>query len=449
MRYIPNTPAVRERMLAEIGLGSVEELFAAIPPALRLDRPLDLPPALSEPGLLEELGAIGRANAGPETHACFLGAGCYRHFVPAVVPALASRGEFLTAYTPYQPEASQGTLQAMYEFQSFVCLLTGLDVANASLYDGASAAAEAVLMARRITGRGRVFVAESLHPEYRATIATYCRPLGAAAVAVPWEPGTGRLDEAALDLAGGAPPAALVVQSPNFFGVIEELPALAEWAHRTDTLLIAVHTEPFSLGLLRSPGELGADIAAGEWQGFGNPPHFGGPGLGILATRREHLRQMPGRIAGATVDGAGRRGFVLTLAAREQHIRRERATSNICSNESHCALAATIFLAALGRAGLAEAARQNWSKAHVLRERILALPGWRPLFSGEFFNEFALAGPAPPARLARRLARAGVLGGLDLGRWHRGLAGGVLLCATENNTRGEMDRLLAALAGSR
>jgi glycine dehydrogenase subunit 1 len=294
-----------------------------------------------------------------------------------------------------------------------------------------------------------VLVAAGLHPEYRATIATYTRSLGVKLVDVPFEPASGRLDESALVAAGAVPAAALVVQSPNFFGVIEDLAALAPRARSFDGLLVAVHTEPFSLGLLKSPGELGADIAAGEWQAFGNPPLFGGPNLGVLAAREGFLRQMPGRIVGRTTDAAGRQGFVLTLATREQHIRRERATSNICSNEGLCALAATIFLSALGKRGLAEAALQNRSKARWLRERILALPGWRPLFDGPFFNEFAVAGPEPPARVRRRLARAGILGGLDLGRWYRGLRGGLLFCVTENNTRAEMERLLAALEGRR
>ncbi len=436
-------------MLREIGAGAIEDLFDAVPSELRLSRPLDLPPPLSEKALLERLGELGRGNASAATHACFLGAGSYRHFIPAVVPALLSRGEFLTAYTPYQAEISQGTLQARYEFQTYVCLLTGMEVANSSLYDGASAVAEAVLMARRITGRNRFLIPESLHPEYRQVLDTYTRNLGVKLVKVRIDPESGRVDPAALERRCGRAVAGVVVQSPNFFGIIEETAALGEIVRRRGGLLISAFTEPFSLGLLKSPGELGADIVAGEGQAFGNPPSFGGPALGILATRQEHVRDMPGRIAGRTEDSRGRRGFVLTLSTREQHIRRERATSNVCSNEGLCALAATVFLSALGRRGLREASRQNFSKAHWLHERIVALPGYRPLFSGPFFNEFAVRGPGSPARLRRRLARAGILGGLDPGRWYPRLRGGLLFCATENNTREEMERLLRVLEGAK
>jgi len=445
LRYIPNHSALREQMLREAGFSSEDGLFSSIPADLRLKRPLDLPPALSEQALLEALEGIRRANASPGTHSCFLGGGSYRHFIPALVPALLSRGEFFTAYTPYQPEISQGTLQAMFEFQSFVCLLTGMDVSNASLYDGASATAEAVLMARRITGRDVFLVAESLHPEYRETVATYTRNLGVKLVGVPFDRETGQVDGVALAGLAGDKVGGLVVQSPNFFGVVEDTVPLARTAHDRGALLVSVVNEPFSLGMLAPPGECGADIVAGEGQAFGNPASFGGPGLGILATKETHVRKMPGRIVGRTTDRQGRPGFVLTLSTREQHIRRESATSNICSNEGLCALAATIFLSALGREGLAQAARQNHSKAAWLRSRLLDLPGYRPLFTGPFFNEFAVTGPEDPARLGRRLAKAGVLGALDLGRWFKELAGGAMFCATENNTREEMERLVGVL----
>ncbi len=445
MRYIPNSPAVRAEMLKEAGFSSPDQLFASIPSELRLPRPLDLPPALCEQELGARLGELLRQNAAPSENACFLGAGSYRHFIPALVPAILSRGEFLTAYTPYQPEISQGTLQAMFEFQSFICLLTGMEVANASLYDGASATAEAVLMARRVTGRETFLVAESLHPEYRETVATYTRNLGVKLVGVPWDRKTGQVDRAALARLAGQKVAGVVAQSPNFFGVVEDLAPLAEAAHGCSALMISVFTEPFSLGMLTPPGEQGADIVAGEGQALGNPPSFGGPALGILATKEMHMRKMPGRLVGRTTDREGRDGFVLTLSTREQHIRRENATSNICSNEGLCALAAAIFLSALGKQGLAAAARQNHAKARWLRERILALPGYRPLFSGPFFNEFAVTGPEAPARLRKRLAKAGILGALDLGGWFRELKGSSLFCATENNSREEMERLLATL----
>ncbi len=447
MRYIPNDPALREKMLREAGFSSVKDLFASIPAELRLARPLDLPPALSEKALLARLDDLGKRNASPSTHSCFLGGGSYRHFIPALVPALISRGEFFTAYTPYQPEISQGTLQAMFEFQSFVCLLTGMDVGNASLYDGASASAEAVLMARRITGRDVVLLADSLHPEYREVIATYTRNQGVKLAGVPYDRKTGQVDEKALVRLAGNQVAALVAQSPNFFGVVEDLESLSRAAHGCGALSVAVFAEAFSLGMLAPPGELGADIVAGEGQSFGNPPSLGGPGLGMLATREQHVRKMPGRVVGRTTDGQGRTGFVLTLSTREQHIRREHATSNICSNEGLCALAATIFLSALGRVGLAQAAWQNHVKTGWLRRRMFTLPGYRPLFTGPFFNEFAVDCPEKPDRLAARLAKAGILGGLDLGRWHPELAGSALFCATEDNTLEEMERLLAVMAG--
>ncbi len=447
MRYIPNTSAVREEMLRDMGVASMEDLFAPVPGDMRLRRSLDLPAALSEKALLDHLGSLGARNASARTHACFLGAGSYRHFIPSIVPYLLSRGEFLTAYTPYQPEVSQGTLQAMYEFQSYVCLLTGMEVSNASLYDGASAVAEAVLMARRITGSDRFLVAESLHPEYRETLRTYTANLGVKFVKVPFDEATGQVSPRTVTSLARRGFGGLVIQSPNFFGVVEETGALAESAHRAGGLLIYSFAEPFSLGLLRPPGELGADIVAGEGQSFGNPVSFGGPCLGILAARQEHVRNMPGRIVGRTEDVEGRRGFVLTLSTREQHIRREKATSNICSNEGLCALAATIFLSALGKNGLRQAAGQNASKAAWLRERILALPGYSPLFSGPCFNEFAVTVPGSPRRLRRRLAKSGILGGLELSRWYRPLKQGVLFCVTEDNTPEEMERLLAVLGG--
>jgi glycine dehydrogenase subunit 1 len=450
LRYIPNHEAVRAQMLREAGFANAGQLFSSIPADIALERPLDLPPALSEQALLARLDDLGRGNASPATHSCFLGGGSYRHFIPALVPALLSRSEFFTAYTPYQPEISQGTLQAMFEFQSFVCLLTGMEVSNASLYDGASAAAEAVLMARRITGRDTFLVADSLHPHYREVVATYTRNLGVRLVSVPFDAKSGQVDRAALerlvgDKAARDKVAGLVVQSPNFFGVVEEIAPLAGAVHGCGGLMIPVFTEAFSLGMLAPPGEQGADIVAGEGQSFGNPAAFGGPGLGILATKEAHVRKMPGRVVGRTADAKGRPGFVLTLSTREQHIRREHATSNICSNEGLCALAATIFLSALGREGLAQAARQNHAKARWLREQLLSLPGYEPLFSGPFFNEFAVRGPEAPAKLARRLARAGVLGALDLGRWYKQLKGGAMFCATENNTRGEMQRLIEVM----
>jgi glycine dehydrogenase subunit 1 len=445
VRYIPNTVEVREEMLKELGFDSLGDLFTAIPEGMRLGRPLDLPPPMSEKALLDYLGRQGERNASSRSHACFLGGGSYSHFIPAIVPALVSRGEFLTAYTPYQPEVSQGTLQAMYEFQTFACLLTGLEVSNASMYDGSSATAEALLMARRITGKNRFLVAESLHPEYLDVVKTYTSYLGVELVGVPFDGRSGQVDAGALEELVDDATGGLILQSPNFFGVVEETARLAEVIHGGGGLLVSVFNEPFSLGLLKSPGEQGADIAAGEAMAFGSPVSFGGPGLGMLATKKEYMRNMPGRIVGRTEDVDGKNGFVLTLSTREQHIRREKATSNICSNEGLCALAATVFLSALGRGGLARAARQNHSKAHWLREKILSLPGYSPLFEGPVFNEFSVKGPESPGRLRRRLAAAGILGGLHVGEWYPSLKGGLLFCVTEDNTREEMEKLVKVL----
>ena len=434
-------------MLGELGYDSFHDLFSSVPEEMRHKGVLDLPAPLSEKGVLDLLGEIGGRNADASTHACFIGAGSYRHFIPAVVPAVVSRGEFLTAYTPYQPEVSQGTLQAMYEFQTFVCLLTGMEVANASLYDGASAMAEAALMARRITGRDTLLVASSVHPEYRHVLSTYSANLGVKIVEIPFDEETGRIDGEFLAGRVNKKTAALIVQSPNFFGIIEETAPLAEMVQAEGGLLVSVVAEPFSLGLLKSPGEQGADIVACEGQSFGNPVSFGGPGVGMLASRMKYVRNMPGRIVGRTEDKSGRRGFVLTLSTREQHIRREKATSNICSNQGLCALAAAVFLSTLGRKGLRSAAGQNLSKAHWLREAILSLPGYEPLFTGPFFNEFAVAGPDSPKRLWTRLTKKGLLGGLHLGGWYRKLKGGLLFCATENNTQAEMEKLVEILGG--
>jgi glycine dehydrogenase subunit 1 len=448
MRFIPNTPEVRNEMLRDLGFDSIEQLLSAVPERLRLGRPLELPSAVSEKAVMSRLVELGGRNASGRTHACFLGAGSYRHFIPAALPYLISRGEFLTAYTPYQPEVSQGTLQAMYEFQSYVCLLTGMDVSNASLYDGASATAEALLMAHRITGRRRFLVADSLHPEYRQVLATYTANIGIKLVRLPWDDTTGRVDPAAVEKISGRDFGGAIVQSPNFFGIIEDQAPLADAVHEKGGLLVSACTEPFSLGLLSSPGEIGADIAAGEGQSFGNPASFGGPCLGMLATKKKHVRNMPGRIVGRTRDADGKRGFVLTLATREQHIRREKATSNICSNQGLCALAATVYLSLLGKRGLRKAAEQNASKSRWLKERILSLPGYSGSFSGPTFNEFLVKTEGSPAKIRRRLLKAGILGGLDVGRWYPALKGHLLFCVTEDNTAEEMERLVSVLEGA-
>ncbi|WP_305043790.1 aminomethyl-transferring glycine dehydrogenase subunit GcvPA [Geoalkalibacter sp.] len=446
MRYIPHTPDDVRQMLAVIGAGDVEELFREIPAALRLGRPLDLPEARSEAELLAELNCLARRNATGETHRMFLGGGAYRHFIPAVVDHLISRSEFYTAYTPYQPEISQGTLQAIFEFQTLICQLTGMDVANASMYDGASACAEAVLMASRATRRGRVLLAASLHPDYRATVATYCRYLDLELIEVPCDD-TGRTDLAALEGQLDERCAGLVLGYPNFFGVIEDLAATARLTAAHGARLIAAVQEPLALGLLKSPGELGADIVVGEGQSFGLPLAFGGPYLGFFAARRQDLRNLPGRLVGETLDSRGQRGFVLTLATREQHIRREKATSNICSNQGLCALAATIYLALLGRRGLRELAEHNLAKAAYARGKIAALPGFRLPFSGPVFNEFVVEAPHSAVEVLRHVQSRDILGGIPLARWYPHMPNRFLVCVTEQNRREDIDALCAALSG--
>ncbi len=446
-KYIPATDAEREEMLKTIGIGSVEDLFADIPVQLRLSRPLRLPPALSDPELMVQARALADANAHCDRTVCFLGAGAYDHYVPSVVWHLAGRGEFLTAYTPYQAELMQGELQAGYEYQSMLCELTGMDVANASMYDGASATAEAAVMAKDLTRRGEVLVSAALHPEYRQVIRTYTAPLGLRVQEVPSRAGVTDLDAVARALSERT--AAVIIQHPNFFGCLEDGAAAADLAHRAGALLVCAVAEPLSLGILKPPGAWGADIVAGEGQPLGNHLNFGGPYLGMLATRQEFVRRIPGRLVGATVDTDGRRGFVLTLQTREQHIRREKASSNICTNEALLALAAAVYMAALGKQGFRKVSELNVRKAAYAREAITALPGFRPAFSAPTFNEFVVRTPLPPDEINRRLLAQGVLGGAPLGGWYPDLADGWLVCVTEQRTRAEIDRLVSLLEGLR
>jgi len=435
----------RRRMLEAIGCSSVDELFASIPPEVRAGA-LALPPARSEEEVRREFWAYANANLAPECAASFLGAGVYRHVTPAVADALIQRGEFFTAYTPYQPEVSQGTLQAIFEFQTFACQLTELDVANASLYDGATAAVEAVLMAHRVLpGRSRIVVAGSLHPDYRAVLETYAAPQGLELVSVAWD-GLGRVDGAALSRALGPDVAAVVVQSPNFFGVVEDLPAVGAAARGAGALAIQVVAEATSLGLLAPGGRFGFDVVCGELQAFGLPAAFGGPLLGFFAARQTHLRQMPGRLVGETVDSDGRRGFVLTLSTREQHIRRAKATSNICTNHGLMALAATISLSLLGKKGVREVAMHSHATAEYLKAGIRGLgPRLKLAFpQGPTYDEFLVLHDEPD-RLLARLQEELILGGVATTRFGGVLPRGVLVAATEHNTRDECDRLLAAL----
>jgi glycine dehydrogenase subunit 1 len=444
MRYIPNTDADRQAMLQALGLTSIDELFDGIPQELRLAGPLEIPKALSEQDVLRHMRTLANRNANVEDVAAFLGAGAYHHFIPSIVPVLTSRGEFMTAYTPYQPEMAQGTLQALYEYQTLICQLTDMEVANASLYDGSTGVAEAVLMARRLTQRDAVLVSEAVHPEYRAVLRTYVQNLGM------------QVREIAVDEAGQTPlpqvrqglsalTACVVVQSPNFFGVIEDLSGFAEALHDQKVLLVQAVAEPVSLGLLKPPGAWGADIVVGEGQAFGNALSYGGPYLGFFATRDRYVRQMPGRLAGETVDTEGRRGYVLTLSTREQHIRREKATSNICTNEGLCALAATIHLCSLGKVGLRRLAELNVQRATYARQQLDAIPGCRVPFSGPTFNEFVLETPRLAGDLIRQLSAQHLIPGIDLGRFDPERSHQLLLCVTEMNSRQDIDRLCTAL----
>ncbi len=443
MSYIALSDQDKKEMLARLGVSSVEELFGCIPEDSRLRRDLDLPPAMSEPELLGHMDAVaGRNTYG--RHRSFLGGGTYHHYIPAVVDSLSARTEFLTPYTPYQPEVSQGTLQVIFEYQTLICRLTGMDIANASLYDGASAAAEAALMARRLTGRSRILVARSLHPQYRETVRTLTRNLGLAVEEVGFG-GDGGLNPEELRAKTGPDVCGLIVQSPNFFGVVEDLAACAAAVHESKGLLIVSVAEALSLGILEAPGKLGADIVCGEAQSFGIPPSFGGPGLGFMGCKKEYLRQLPGRICGLTKDVEGRRGFVLTLSTREQHIRREKATSNICSNQGWCALRATIYLESAGQNGLRDIALQNVRKAAYAAGKLAAVGGIRLRFTGKTFNEFVLQLPTDAAAAAAALRAKGILAGLELAPLYPELPGTMLVCVTEVRSKEEIDGLAAAL----
>jgi glycine dehydrogenase subunit 1 len=425
-------------MLGALGITRIDALFDVIPSETRLDQPPPLPPALDERALLDHLEALAERN---DRRVPFLGAGAYPHHVPPAVDQLLLRSEFYTAYTPYQPEVSQGTLQAIFEFQTFVALLTGLDVANSSMYDAATATVEAALLACRAhPDRRAVAVARSLSPFCRAVLKTYLEPLDIELRELPFDPMTGQLDlDAAAPRLIGA--AALVAGYPNFLGIVEPFDAIAALAHDAGALAISVTEEAVALGMLASPGALGADLSAGSMQSFGSPLNFGGPGLGFLAARQALVRQLPGRLVGATVDRQGRRGFALTLATREQHIRREKATSNICSNHGLCALAATIHLALLGAPGLAALAKLNYQRARHAREALRAV-GLAPLFTGPVFNEFALR--ADPDEIQTKLEQAGLNGGYGLRRDDLNLDG-VLFCVTELHSPQDIGALVQAL----
>jgi glycine dehydrogenase subunit 1 len=428
--YIPNTDADRSAMLREIGISSTDELFQDVPEKF-LNVPFNLPPPLSELELKEELHQLSNLNASLDGYACFLGAGYYRHFIPSMVGHITGRSEFYTAYTPYQAEASQGTLQTIYEYQSLVCQLTGMEVSNAGVYDGSTAAAEAALMAYRITKRDKVAVLATVNPRYCSVIDTYVS--GHNILVEKIEPD---LDDLSSDCA------CLVVQQPNFLGYFEDISAYTQKAHDSGALLIVI-VDPISLGMFKPPGDYGADIVVAEGQSLGSPISFGGPGLGIFTCRKDFARQMPGRIVGRTADANGQPGYVLTLATREQHIRRERATSNICTNEALVALATTVYLAAMGKRGLRQVAELCYHKAHYAADAISKLKGYSLVFPQPFFKEFVVRCPAAPEQINKALFKERIIGGLDLSDM---IDNGMLLCVTEVNTKQEIDKLTKVLS---
>ena len=440
MPYFLNNADDQKTMLKSIGVESIDDLFTMVPPELRLGRPLNVPPALGELELTSYVSELAAKNQPAGSGACFLGGGSYDHFIPAVVDYIASRGEFVTSYTPYQPEVSQGNLQALFEYQTLISQLTGMDYSNSSLYDGGSAAAEAVLMAMSVTRRpGRVLVARSVHPDYRQILATYLANLDVELVELDTPGGT--LDPAALRAAVNDQTACLLLQQPNFFGCVEKIETLAKIVHQSGASLVA-SVDPISLGLLKRPGDAGADIVVAEGQSLGTPMQFGGPYLGILACREHFLRRMPGRLVGQTVDRLGRRCWVLTLQTREQHIRRDKATSNICTNQALLAVRAAIYLATMGPTGLADVANLCLQKAHYALERLTAGPRLQRVFSQPAFKEFVVR--ATDGRVEESLAKAqaaGIFAGLPLGRWYPELKDCLLVAVTEKRTKAEIDRL--------
>ena len=442
MRYIPNSPEERQEMLAAVGLESVDELFRSIPADVQLGRRLEITEPLSEPEVIGAMQAFASRNTAAAKPS-FLGAGVYSHFSPTIVDHLIQRSEFFTSYTPYQPEISQGTLQYIFEFQTLICQLTGMEVANASMYDGSTSMAEAYLMAQRVTRRDKIIVADTVHPEYREVARTYTQHGDLEIVTAGFDETTGRVTSLErLD----DKTAAVVIQSPNFFGCIEDVAAIAEQAHAVGALLVVVVTEAISFGLLKPPGACGADIVVGEGQSFGVPMSFGGPHVGLFATREKFVRQMPGRLCGVAYDKNGNRGFVLTLSTREQHIRREKATSNICTNQGLIALAATIYMEAMGRAGLKEVAMQNAQKAAYTAKKISEIPGFEIAFSAPKFNEFVVRGSRPARDVLETLrTEGGIIGGLALSKYYSDRENEFLVCVTETNTKEQIDKMAASL----
>jgi glycine dehydrogenase subunit 1 len=442
MRYIPNSPEEREEMLEIVGLQSADELFRSIPSDVQLNRALKITEPLAESEVISAMENLAAQNTASKKTS-FLGAGVYSHFSPTIVDHLIQRSEFFTSYTPYQPEISQGTLQYIFEFQTLIAQLTGMDVANASMYDGSTSMAEAFLMAQRVTRRDKVVIAETVHPEYLEVARTYTQHGDLEIETVAFDAETGRIHD--LDKLDDKT-AALVIQSPNFFGCIEDLTDLAEKAHAVGALLIVVVTEAISFGLLKSPGSSGADIVVAEGQSFGIPASFGGPHLGLFACKEKYVRNMPGRLAGIAYDKNGNRGFVLTLATREQHIRREKATSNICTNQGLIALAATIYMEAMGKKGLQEVALQNAQKTAYAKKQIAGIEGFSIPFSSPTFNEFIVRAPKSAEEILENLrTEKDIIGGVALSKYYSDNPNDFLVCVTETNTKAQIDTLVEGL----
>jgi len=436
MPYIPTTENNRKDMLESIGVSEFEELLAGLPTSARFEGDLDLPEPLSEYEVIKLLQSMADKNKSAGSALNFMGGGAYDHYVPAAVDHIISRSEFMTSYTPYQAEVSQGTLQAIYEYQTMIANLTGMDVANASMYDGGSALAEAALLAQNKTQKEEILISRSVHPHYRQVVKTYCHRSGIKVVEIPLKDGITDVEKL-RDLAGDKT-AGVLIQHPNFFGNLEEVETIETIVHETKGLL-AVSVDPVSLGVLQPPGTYKADIATGEGQAFGNSLNFGGPYVGIFTTTTKLMRKVPGRIAGVTVDKKGERGFVLTLQTREQHIRREKATSAICSNQQLCALASTVYLALMGKEGVKTVAEYSLQKAHYLADQLCELPGVKLMFDRPFFKEFVISCPVSPQKILEALRKQNIFGGIELSRFDYGIDNGLLIAVTEKRTKEEMD----------
>lgn len=442
--YIPNTSEDERKMLDSMGLKSIEDVFSDIPDDIKLKRSLNLPQGLSELELLKRTNELANKNLSIDELTCFLGAGCYDHYIPSIIKHIVSKSEFYTAYTPYQAEISQGTLQCIFEYQSMISELTGMDVSNASMYDGATATAEAALMAVESTRKNKIIISKTVHPETRKVVETYAKFRSIELVEVDMVDGVTDLDK--LKSVVDKKTAGIIIQNPNFFGIIEDVKEVEKVTHDNKALFI-MNVDPISLGILKSPGELGADIAVGEGQGLGNSISFGGPYIGFMAVKSKLMRKMPGRIVGQTEDLDGKRGFVLTLQAREQHIRREKATSNICSNEALNALTAAVYLTTMGKKGIREVAYQSTEKAHYAFSELTKSGKVKPLFNKPFFKEFAVTTSKDPAFINEELLKNKILGGYCLGRDYDSYKNALLFCVTEKRTAQDIEKLVSVMEG--